>query len=302
MRESSNKYNFVALAMCFFGYFITIDKVNSQVLSTKLYFGAMYYQGDLAPSPIDLSFGPGNMSWGASVGTDLTDWMSINGRFMVGRLTGDDAFARDIGREARNLSFASPLYEYGIYSDFRINKIWKSLDKYKLRLYYTLGMSVTKFDPQVYFNGAWVRLQPLGTEGQTLPGSTKKPYSLSTISRPMGLIIEFDFSKRVCFGMEVTPRKTYTDYLDDVSTTYPNYTDMVSTGNEIGAILSNRRGEFAGTGPEMNAGGTARGNPKNNDWYTHFGVYFKIKFGKLKLPLPTSLDEIIVNPPVVDLP
>ncbi|MBK6498398.1 MAG: hypothetical protein IPG00_09625 [Saprospiraceae bacterium] len=42
--------------------------------------------------------------WGISGGYGITDWATIHTRFMIGRLSGDDAFADDISRKERNLS------------------------------------------------------------------------------------------------------------------------------------------------------------------------------------------------------
>ncbi len=256
--------------------------LDAQTYHVKGHIGALYYQGDLAPKPLDLSFGPGNLCWGISGGIDITDWASINARYMVGRLTGDDAFADDLGRKRRNLNFASPLYEYGIYSDLRINKLWKGLNKYKLRLYVTVGINYIHFDPHAYYKGEWIRLQPLGTEGQNIAESGKKPYSLYNWSRPLGVIMEFDLTKRMSFGIEFSPRKTYTDYLDDVSGTYVNYDELIASSNPLGAALANRQGEYLGTGPVKVTTGTLRGRADRNDWYSHFGVYLKYRFGHIK--------------------
>jgi hypothetical protein len=101
-------------------------------------------------------------------------------------------------------------------------------------------------------------------------------------------LVEFDFSKRLSFGMEISPRKTYTDYLDDVSGDYPNTQDMIEAGNIMGAKLSNRSGEL--DGPSL-IQGVSRGNNRNNDWYTFIGVYGKYSFGNAKAEEP-------MNPPI----
>jgi hypothetical protein len=243
------------------------------------HFGSFYYQGDLAPRPVDLSFGPGNLALGISVGRDINDWLSLNLKYFRGRISGDDAFAENLDRRSRNLSFSSPIYEYGIYTDLKVNKLWKGLDKYKLKMFLTMGYNLVHFDPHTYYQGQWVRLQPIGTEGQTLPGSTVQPYKLYTWSRMIGGIIEFDFSPKWSLGLEATPRKTYIDYLDDVSTVYVNYDEMIDAGNLLGAALTNRMGEYFNTDPVKVNTGSPRGRADKNDWYTYFGVYVKYRFG-----------------------
>lgn len=260
--------------------FIGLCGVQGQNLYTKIHIGAMYYHGDLTPRTIGLSTGPARFSWGATLGSNVTDWASINARFMNGRLTGDDRFSLDETRKSRNLNFTTPIYEFGIYTDLKVNKLIKRLDKYKVRLYITAGLNFFRFNPSTTYQGRSVALQPIGTEGQTMSTNDKKPYSLTAISRPIGIAIEFDLTKKISIGIEAAPRKTFTDYIDDVSGTYVNYDEMMAAGNYLGAQLSNRTGEYFGTDNARVPTGTLRGNPSQNDWYTHFGFYFKYSFIK----------------------
>jgi len=263
-------------------FYVCSLNLHGQAYHAQIHFGGFYYQGDLSPDPIDLSFGPGNICWGVSSGINVTDWMSLNSRIMFGKISGNDAFSEDLSKKTRNLSFTSVLNEYGIYTDLKVNKIWKSLDKYKIRLYVTAGINLIHFNPKANFEGRWIALQPLGTEGQALPYTGKKKYSLYNFSRPLGIIVEFDINRRMAFGMEVSPRKTWTDYLDDVSGTYVNYEELLASGNSMGAKLANRMGEYLKTEPVRVPTGTLRGKPDKNDWYTHFGLYFKFRFGKIQ--------------------
>lgn len=283
--------------MLVLGMVVTMPQTGSgQMFHARLHTGTLYYQGDLAPRPLKLSFGPGNLAWGISGGYNITPWMSLNSRFMIGRISGNDSYAEDPGRKSRNLSFYSPLYEYGMYSDVCINKLWKGLDKYKLRMYINLGFNVFKFNPQAWYIDRYVELQPLGTEGQTIPGTGKSKYSLTDFSRVIGFSTEFDIGKRWALGLELTPRKTWTDYLDDVSGTYVNYDEMVAAGNTLGAALSNRTGEYLGTGPVKVATGTGRGRPDKNDWYTFIGFYVKFRIGKAFVPTYHPPDDSDIPP------
>jgi hypothetical protein len=254
------------------------DNLCGQSYHAKLHFGTLFYQGDLSPQPVDLSFGPGNGCLGVSVGHDVLSWISINGRFLAGQISGDDAHASDPARRARNLSFKSPIYEYGLYTDIEINKIWRSLDRYKIRLYLTAGINFIHFNPKAYYDGRWIELQPLGTEGQTMKGYSGTRYSLYSWSRPIGMIVEFNLSEKLSLGLEISPRKSFTDYLDDVSGVYPDMEKMVKAGNVLGARLSNRMGEVQGSDIVSLPGGSMRGEPKNTDWYTYFGVHFKYSY------------------------
>ena len=270
---------------------IGLCSVHGQAIYTKIHLGAMYYHGDLTPRTIGLSTGPARFSYGLTIGKNVTDWASINARFMKGSLKGDDRYSLDDARRARNLNFTTPIYEYGIYTDLKVNKLLKALDKYKVRLYITAGLNLFRFNPMTTYQGKVVALQPLGTEGQTILSTDNKPYSLIAISRTIGIAVEFDFTKKISIGIEAAPRKTYTDYLDDVSGSYINYDEMMAAGNYLGAQLSNRTGEYLGTENARVPTGTLRGNPKQNDWYTHFGFYIKYSFGRIKISENTEIQE-----------
>ncbi len=269
---------------------------RSQSIYTKMHGGAMYYQGDLAPQPINLSFGPANLSWGLSVGYNFNPWISIELGYMKGRISGDDMYSDSYSRRLRNLSFVSPVNEISVQSSLLINRFAPFLDKYKLRLYFNFGYSYFNFDPHTDYMGQWVRLQPLGTEGQNIPNYGSGPYSLNSFARVLGGSFEFDISKRLALGMIFAPRKTYTDYLDDVSTAYPGYDVLVNSGNILGAKLSNRTGEFLSTDPVNVLPGTQRGRSDKNDWFTYVGVYLKYNIFSFKPQLTRSLPDDSLYP------
>ena len=76
----------------------------------------------------------------------------------------------------------------------------------------------------------WIDLQPLGTEGQgTTAYPDRKKYSRTQIAIPMGGGVKISLNDNLNIAFSFSARKTYTDYLDDVSTTYPG------TPTEFGA-------------------------------------------------------------------
>ena len=71
-------------------------------------------------------------------------------------------------------------------------------------------------------------------------------------------------------GLEWGPRKSFSDYLDDVSGTYP---DWASTN-----AFNKNTVKF--TDRSKNAGNNVnkmRGNPRTKDWYFFFGITLNIK-------------------------
>lgn len=160
----------------------------------------------------------------------------------MGRIEGDDAKATEgSSLYARNLHFRNDLREIfvGFEYDFKA-----SYGKHKKRKdftpYFVGGIALLHHNPQAktptYLGNNWVDLQALGTEGQGQIGYDK-PYSKVQITIPLGLGLKFKIDNRWDFGMEIVPRFTFTNYLDDVAGTYPNLDDL---GNPLAAAMSNR--------------------------------------------------------------
>ncbi|MEM9545992.1 MAG: DUF6089 family protein [Bacteroidota bacterium] len=267
-------------------FFFTLTSVNcllSQEYEFRFYIGANYYQGDLSPSNGKFSFSPGRLSLATMLGTKIHDALRLNLKLMVGQIGGDDTDAALNNRKIRNLSFDSPIYEAGLNAEISLNYFLKKLDKYGIDIYYTTGFNVFRFSPQTTLQGPdgrfeLIDLQPLGTEGQGLPGYDDK-YSLTQFNIPFGVGFKFQLFDNVELGFEFVPRVTFTDYLDDVSGAYVSYNELIAADRPLAARLANRTGEFLGTGPVMVETGTPRGDPEGNDWYFFASVYFSYNFG-----------------------
>ncbi len=88
----------------------------------------------------------------------------------------------------------------------------------------------------------------------------------------MGAGVKVAVGERLNIGLEAGVRKTFTDYLDDISTDYVNYGQLVRGNGDLAAALGNRTGEYLGTDPVDVPTGTQRGNPNADDWYFIGGV------------------------------
>lgn len=256
---------------------------SAQEYEIRAYMGANYYQGDLSPRKSKFSFSPGKLSWAAMFGLKISDVFKLNMKYTTGQLVGQDSDSDVDGRTKRNLSFASPLHEISINTEINLNKYLKGLDKYGIRMYYTTGIGLFHFNPKAFKRNQFgnleiVDLQPLGTEGQGLPGYGDR-YSLTQVNIPFGLGLKFHLVENFEIGIEVVPRWTFTDYIDDVSGAYVSFTELVNADRPIAAMMANRTGEYLGTEPIITSQGAMRGDPNNNDWYFFSGIYVAYNFG-----------------------
>ena len=187
----------------------------------------------------------------------------------------------------RNLSFNSNIWELALQGDFNFFRFLPGEPQYNFTPYVTLGVGVFSFDPYAYLKGEKLYLRPLGTEGQ---GSalypTKKQYSTMAISFPIGAGIKYSINDRINIAFEVLHRITKTDYMDDVSTVFPDLSAFPlnpdGTASQA-ALLSDRSYE---TGEPIGLTGRQRGNSQQKDQF--ITAMFHITFNLQSYRCPTA--------------
>lgn len=171
-------------------------------------------------------------------------------------LAGDDKSATAGGRNFRNLSFQSSSFEL---SAVGMVNLFAHGDRYYRRpgfnVYGFAGIGLLYFNPKATYKGASIALQPLKTEGVA--------YSLITPTIPFGLGVRLKVTPQFNISIEGGWRKTFTDYIDDVSTVY---LDNSSFTDPTAKALADRRPELSDPLP-LNQAGDKRGDPTNNDGY-----------------------------------
>lgn len=233
-----------------------------------VFIGGSYYIGDLNPSK---HFNFTQPAAGAFYRYTPNYRYAFRGGFNYGSIMGDDSQSDDPDQLQRNLNFKSNIYEFNVLAEFNFYEYRISNDKYKFTTFLFLGLDVFRFKPQGKLGNNWIDLQPLQTEGQA------KRYKLTQVGIPFGVGMKMNVSKQVGIGLEWGPRKTFTDYLDDVSGTYPDYTKMVF--NHIHTKTMSDRSKNGGNNINKQ-----RGNPRTKDWYTFFGLTINVKLNPQAAP------------------
>lgn len=164
----------------------------------------------------------------------------------VGMLRGDDALTTEIIRHSRNLHFRSIVVELSQRLELIVLANEKFGARQKIRghkyardkndqIYIFGGIGVSYFNPKAQYNGAWVALRPLNTEGQGMEDGAKKTMPI-TATIPVGVGFRMGLNRMWRLGIEATYVKTFSDYIDDVSTVYYDPTKL---GSAQAAYLSN---------------------------------------------------------------
>lgn len=236
---------------------------------------------------------------GAFIAIYPTDWLAFRLTGQVGTLTADDYAIKTKGvdelwRKQRNLDFRSTIKEaYFVTEFYPLNLLTKQLEfAHRIQPYGTLGIGVFRFNPQgslTSSNGTktWYDLKPLRTEGEGMveyPG--RKEYSLTQVSLPIGMGLRFIISERFTMSIEMLLRKSFTDYIDDVSTNYidPNLFDKYLSPHDaaIARQVSDKTYGIITPGLNRYQPGTQRGNPKQNDSYVSTLLKLGIKLGPVE--------------------
>ena len=244
--------------------------VFSQHFEVGVTAGISTYQGDLNPSNSRFTLGTINPMAGIFGRYNFNDFVTLRLGGTYGILAGDDAKAKKDLQQQRNLSFRSNLIEGSIVGEFNI----LGYQPYNLARpfspYLFAGVAFFNFNPKAEYQDEWIALQPLGTEGQNLADSEKAPYKKTKFSIPFGIGVKYALSDTWNIGVELGIRKTFTDYIDDVSGRYADETLLLAS-NPLSAALANR----SSTPQEP---GNLRGNSEQPDWYTLLGVTISRNF------------------------
>ena len=204
----------------------------------------------------------------------------------LGSVQADDAVLKNdrsaaYGRAMRHLSFRSGIAEMLLGVEFYPATLTANQANLLVSPFILTGLGLFRFSPQASYNGNWVNLQVLRTEGQGFREyENRKIYRLSQFNFPVGAGIKYESSPSVCLRLEIIYRKLWTDYLDDVSKTYidPASFDRYFAPSIalLARQLSDRR---LNRGSEPRTG-DIRGNPHNNDAYFSFNLKLGFILGR----------------------
>jgi hypothetical protein len=218
---------------------------------------------------------------------------SIKTNFIYARLAGNDELTKEDFRNNRNCNFRTPLIEISSQFEYEIIQQKRTGHIYNLKgvrgrrgshvSYYLFGgTGFIYFDPKGKWNGKWYALKPLCTEGEGLIPARKK-YSDIQLIMSFGIGFKYALNKAWTIGIEYGIRKTFTDYIDDVSKTYFDPNALLKAK---GATAVHFADPSLGLIPGQTAPGQMRGDPTHNDSYmlAFISFYYKIPNRGYTLP------------------
>ncbi|MBL7917835.1 MAG: hypothetical protein JNM96_05530 [Bacteroidia bacterium] len=256
-------------------------------------FGPSNFLGDLGGlnrvgtdfSPVDLEFKQTSMSVSLGYKYKIQKWLNFCFDLSYLKVRGDDKLTTEPFRNNRNLNFKSRIFE----TDIRLELLYMHNavgNRYKIKRTLKNRMKTKSYDISgfigvggFYFNpygldknGKWHQLKPLRTEGQGLPGGPK-PYSNYAICIPMGIGFHYYIDRKWSVGIEFNYRKTFTDYIDDVSTVYYDKAELKRlVGPKAVEMADPSKGVISGATLPDASGGAAQRGDINKDSYMSLQV------------------------------
>ena len=267
--------------------------------------GPMVFLGDLGghvgkgtPFLKDYNMNATKLSYGVYLAAHPNELIGFRLSVNFGKVDGDDNYIVSHGgyeeaRLNRNLNFKSDISEANFMLELYPTVLFEDQPTEvtgRLRPYGVIGVGIFHFNPMGSYidpntsQSTWVYLQPLHTEGQGFPEyPDRKNYSLTQMNIPMGVGIKYYISEKVNLSFEVLHRKTFTDYLDDVSTNFVDpslFSANLPAGDaQIAKAMANKSPLQGIPGSAFNPG-DKRGDPTQKDAYFTFGLKLGIRLGR----------------------
>lgn len=216
--------------------------------------------------------------------------ISLKMNMMYIRIGGADSLSDYAPRNARNLHFRNDIIEGSLNFEYHFLEKLDINQRGRLRVdfgaYGFFGGGIFYHNPKGYYKNEWIDLRPLSTEGLGIIEG-RPNYSQVQICWPTGAGFYFTLNRKFRLGWEFGFRKTYTDYLDDISNRYISdetfYSNLDPETAEVAIYMANqnpqaeqrfiKNGQIEDMPDNRNYGGNSiRGNPNDMDSYL-FSVF-----------------------------
>jgi hypothetical protein len=264
--------------------------------------GPMVFLGDLGGHQgigtmflKDYNMNATKLTFGVYVAAHPSEFLGIRLSANFGSIEGDDNYivnkgTEEVARLNRNLNFKSTITEANLMFEVYPTVLFEDqpTDTWgRLRPYGLLGVGVFHFNPMGQYVDpntsatTWVYLQPLHTEGEGFVAN-RPNYSLTQLEIPMGFGLKYYVSDNVNLGLECVYRKTFTDYIDDVSTTFVDPAVLAANlpaGTSTIAIAMSNKSPLQGVPGSGYNPGDKRGDPTQTDAFFTFQLKLGIRLG-----------------------
>lgn len=246
--------------------------------------GISYYMGDLNPvKPFAMS----DWQYGGVIRYNQDSRWSFRFEYTHATVKASDEKIK--WRPERGLNFMANINDFSLMAEFNFVEYFTGNPKRNVSPYIFAGVSLFQYTPYTSVGDSLLNLLYHYTEDtkalsdsasffDKLIGREKAPFQfgkdkdilLATgISIPFGMGVKFSLSRHMAATVEWRMHKTFTDYLDDVATVYPEQHAKVEI-EDTEYDLTDPSGKYTL--------GQQRGNSAFNDWFGMINVSLTWKF------------------------
>jgi hypothetical protein len=223
--------------------------------------GTAYYIGEL--NPYKHFGGTLRGAGGFSYRNNHSKRWTTRASFLYGSVEAFDSASDDPWQKNRNLNFRNRFVEVSLQGELNFFPYQIGSDQ-KISPYLFAGIAYFQMNPEGYYKGNWYPLQPLGTEGQGMPGMEAK-YKTGGMSVPAGFGLKVNLFAIFGASIEWGVRRTWTDYFDDVSGAYANPALLEDRNGQLAARFADQ--SLIKERAENSNAGLMRGDPGRKDLY-----------------------------------
>ena len=243
---------------------------DPKTLEVGPHVGMGYYMGDLNPT---LPFAQAQLQYGGLVRFNYDNRWTFRFDYSRVTVTADDTKLN--WRPERGLNFTSKINDFSLVAEFNFLEYYTGNPKKNVSPYIFGGISVFQYTVFANVGDRLVDLSDYATEGPE-PADAKwydKMFGKTSpvdISIPFGMGVKFSVSRHMAATVEWRMQKTFTDYLDDVATVYPENHAVYTAEDGTTYDLTDPTGNYLA--------GQQRGNSAFNDWFGMARVSLTWKF------------------------
>ena len=233
---------------------------DPKTLEVGPHVGLSYYMGDLNPT---MPFAMAQLQYGGLVRFNYNNRWTFRFDYSRATVTADDTKLK--WRPERGLNFTSVINDFSLTAEFNFLEYYTGNPKKNVSPYIFGGISVFQYTAFATVGDQLVDLSDYATEGHVDPNAKwyDKMFGKTSpigVSIPFGMGVKFSLSRHMAATVEWRMQKTFTDYLDDVATVYPEGEHAVYTFEDGSTYdLTDPTGNYKP--------GQQRGNSSFNDWF-----------------------------------
>ncbi|MCP4552173.1 MAG: hypothetical protein GY834_09085 [Bacteroidetes bacterium] len=232
---------------------------QSMGIEVGLFAGGSYYLGDINPG---VHFQQTRSAGGVIARYNIDMRWSVRMSALVGQVKAADEISQAVNN--RDLAFESMITDISSVVEFNFFPFINGSPQNYMTPYIFGGTSIFFFNPKL--NGE--ELKNYGTEGQNLRYENRFPYATWGFALPFGVGFKYSLTEKIGVAFEWGMRKTFTDYIDDISTTYYIPSDYFNS-----SFIEHRLSDPT----SLHDIAEQRGNLKTMDWFNFFGISITVE-------------------------